>query len=140
MKAKTSFSEKLYALREMNHESQADVAYRTGLTQTSISRWERDSKKHQPKPSQMLALARHFRVPLDWLADDTQAFPPPFGASEEEKVIFRLVNDLGLKEAYRRLIQAAPEVVMHPQPQPPGPDQSRDDGQPYRRRHRRGGA
>jgi transcriptional regulator with XRE-family HTH domain len=53
-----------------------------GTTEGSLRQIE-GGKIRSPRSSLLLSIARHFKVPLDWLADDKAGWPPP--ATEGEK-------------------------------------------------------
>ena len=50
-------------LREQRGETQLHLAVAIGVTPTTIFNWERG--QHEPKASQLRALARHFNVSMD---------------------------------------------------------------------------
>jgi transcriptional regulator with XRE-family HTH domain len=50
-------------LREKRGETQLQVAVAIGVTPTTVFNWERG--QHEPKASQLRALARHFEVSMD---------------------------------------------------------------------------
>ena len=50
-------------LREQRGETQLHVAVAIGVTPATVFNWERG--RHEPKASQLRALARHFGVSMD---------------------------------------------------------------------------
>src|SRR5262245_39172137 len=64
----------------LDHDlSGAGLARRLGVTQQRFARWA--AGETLPDYRVVLALARHFAVPLDWLLDDEAAYPPPAGTA-----------------------------------------------------------
>lgn len=65
--------------------SGAEIARHCGVSEASITRWKKDRNydKHgaeviyQPMLWQAKIIADLFGVPLEWLADDGQHYPPP---------------------------------------------------------------
>ena len=109
------FGEKLRRLRGSSSYKAVSVA--CGCSGEHVRRLEQN--KACPNVLLALRLARHFGVPLDWLADDTQNWPPP--ATEEQRIsdIIKetltargLSRELGpeeieLLQTYRRLGKSA---------------------------------
>jgi transcriptional regulator with XRE-family HTH domain len=88
-------------------ESQARAARAIGVDASQFSKWLKG--KGVPTAAQLLALARHLGLPMEYLADDALDAPPATSASAEltadQRTILQVVDDLGLsrKEAVRRL-------------------------------------
>jgi hypothetical protein len=64
-------------------------------------------------------VADHFAVPLEWLTDDAQDWPPPKvgkvasdGLSFEDRHVLTLVSAIGFDEAIKRLTLAKHPVVI----------------------------
>jgi transcriptional regulator with XRE-family HTH domain len=102
--------EKLERLRERDGLTVDQVADRLDLHRTQYHRYEKGgdasgAKTRGPKYGELLAMARLYGVPMEWLADDAQNWPPPTGAGEVEKAIYLAVRTMGPEEAYRRLMR-----------------------------------
>lgn len=67
-----TFAEKLTRLTEDRHK--AKVSRRAGLPSTAI--YDYVSKGFRPRAEPALRLARVLGVSVEWLIDDTQAWPP----------------------------------------------------------------
>ena len=61
-------------LRERRGWTQLEVAHRLGVTPLTVSNWERG--RHEPKASQLRALARLFEVSMDEIAFGTEGGEP----------------------------------------------------------------
>ena len=59
----TYFSKNLKDLREYENISQLELSKRTGISQSSIARWELD--KTQPTIKDVVTLAKYFNVSID---------------------------------------------------------------------------
>jgi len=81
------FSEKL--LKLLHGTKATAVAQAAGVGRTAISKYLHNDS--MPSADAALRLARHFRVPLEWLVDDAQDWPAP--ASEN-----RYVSDVSDEE------------------------------------------
>jgi transcriptional regulator with XRE-family HTH domain len=99
------FATKIKALRKFRKTSQEDLAPMLGITQSGVSQVLRNK---DTKLSHGLALAKHFEVSLDYLAD-----PEIPVLSQEELAINKMVRDIiasiGPQQAYRRLLNLPPE-------------------------------
>lgn len=73
--AAVKFSEKLRKLTEAEQGSRAEIARRAGLKPSLLNNYV--NRGSAPMAGAALALARYFRVPLDWLIDDSQDPPAP---------------------------------------------------------------
>lgn len=97
------FTEKLARLTDDLNKSQ--VARDAGLSPTAISDYLQ--KGYIPRIDNALALARALKVPLDWLADNDQDWPPPTSPGAP----LSTVSDRDLMtEACRRYLVAATDV------------------------------
>ncbi len=70
-----AYGEKLARLRADRGLSYAEVAARVGCSGPHVRRLEKQGANASTLIS--LGIARLFAVPLDWLADDAQGWPPP---------------------------------------------------------------
>jgi transcriptional regulator with XRE-family HTH domain len=101
--------------------NQVDLEREAGLPKNKISKWKGDEKGGEPTARQALAIARAIKVPLDWLCDDTQDYPPPPAVvtsptrSEVIALAERAARILGEDEVIRRLLTSP--SVERPQPQ-----------------------
>lgn len=66
---------KIKKLREENHWSQSDLARKTGIPQPTIWRLEKGDIQ-QPKADTLLSLASVFKVPIDYLVQDSYELQP----------------------------------------------------------------
>lgn len=104
-----TLGDELREARERLGLSQPEVARRVGVTQDTVSNWERD--KHQPKSR--LAKVRQV-LHLDTAATPTEA---PTGADSVEGLLDdpQRVSDLALLNALgRRLMRSAPAIPPIP--------------------------
>jgi transcriptional regulator with XRE-family HTH domain len=99
-----TFAEKLDKLIEMRGTSQSKLARIVGIHQQAISAMTRG--KQEPYLRQGLALAKALEVPLEYLADDAIDSLPPAVLAERERMVWEIVRDIGVDEAWRRLIAA----------------------------------
>ena len=60
------FAERLKDLRMESNLTQKQLASKLGVTHASVSRWESDI--HEPKQSELVAVAKFFRVSTDYLS------------------------------------------------------------------------
>lgn len=60
------FSERLKELRLEKNLSQEQLSHETGLSQSSITKWEREER--DPTLKALIALADFFQVTIDYLA------------------------------------------------------------------------
>lgn len=125
--------QKLLKLRESKGLSQARLAALTPvrkakggyLHETQYRRYE-EGKGVVPPPV-LLTFARYFGVSVEWLADESQGWPPPEAKdpdddkeerepgetlSDADRIILKSARMLGHDEAMRRLLQAPVEPVL----------------------------
>lgn len=76
---------KLTTYLQKNGVSQQQLAILTGLEESKISRLV--TGKSKPFLADGLAIARALDLPLVWLADDTQPWPPPDGPGKPLGVV-----------------------------------------------------
>jgi transcriptional regulator with XRE-family HTH domain len=70
-------SKKLRRLRtQLGNPSKAEVARHVGTTGQTIGQIEAGNRA-QPAIPTLIGLAKFYRVPLDWLLDDSEEWPPP---------------------------------------------------------------
>ena len=105
----------------------ADVARRTGLHPSRISRWL--DGQGEPNLVQFRALV----MALESSADDMLGLSPPIKLDEDQQFILKAVSDMGYAEARRRLlgigrpaIEALPTVPRETQ-KPVSPPASQPD-------------
>jgi len=60
-----TFGERLRALRDHHHQSQSELAEFIGVSKGAVSQWELDDVR--PTWENLMHLAEHFNVTLDWL-------------------------------------------------------------------------
>lgn len=88
-------------------ETQAKAARAIGVDASQFAKWLKG--RGRPTVEQLLSLARHLDVPMDYLADDQMSSPPRVDSSSQitadQRVILQVIEDLGLtrREAIRRL-------------------------------------
>jgi transcriptional regulator with XRE-family HTH domain len=133
--------EKIAWLCDREGTTQARVEEIAHLSAGRISKWL--AGQGEPTARQALKIARHFGVPVEWLADDAQDVPPPV-QSEDERIVLAIYHDLGLSraEAVRRLsVPVSPTIRGEPAPRHGDPvagvqplDGDAEDGPPSRRR------
>ncbi len=63
-----SFSDKIYALRNQSHLSQAELAERLKVSRQTISKWEIGSS--YPEIDKLIAISNFFHVTTDYLLKD----------------------------------------------------------------------
>jgi transcriptional regulator with XRE-family HTH domain len=111
----TTFGEKLLALAAERRLKYPDLAAIAGTSTGTIDRWVNHGKS--PRLDQVVAYARHFGVPVGYLADDAQETIEPAGdgLTEGERILVEVFRglDIGSAEAIRRL-HAAPEKAPAP--------------------------
>jgi transcriptional regulator with XRE-family HTH domain len=98
------FTEKLAKLTEGKNKQK--LGEDAGLPQTAISNYI--SKGNVPRVDSALALARALNVPLEWLVDDEQDWPPPSG--DTNSLTIASDDDL-MREVCRRFRMEALRVV-----------------------------
>lgn len=106
-------------LFELRHTSGNQLAQQIGLSPTAVNRLK-NGETDDPGVSKLLAIARALDVPLEWLADDTQEWPPPSlersSASVLEDVCgpqaWQFLQDLGDTTATLAMIGAAYRFVF----------------------------
>jgi len=76
---------KLTAYLQENGVSQQQLAIMTGFKESKISRLATGVSK--PFLADGLAIARALDLPLTWLADDTQPWPPPEGTGKPRGIV-----------------------------------------------------
>ena len=115
-----SFGDKICRLR--GDRSYAAIGAAAGCSGEHIRRLEHDHAR--PNVSLALRLAREFDVSLDWLADDSQGWPPPqseaqrtFDIVKQALTIGGLLGEVSADEReiladYRRLDDEAKARVM----------------------------
>ncbi len=79
-----TIGEKLHRLRARAGDSYAKVG-RVVSRSTNAIRDVEAGRTAQPSIQFAAGIARHYGVPLDWLADDAQGWPPPL--SEKDKAV-----------------------------------------------------
>jgi transcriptional regulator with XRE-family HTH domain len=111
------FADKVERLRERDGDSLRTLARIVGAKSPStVERWFKEG--YEPKLAQLLALARHYNVPVEWLIDPEAEWPPPVGGSEAERdawKAFSMIGErVGWEEVYRRLIGIADVKMEKP--------------------------
>lgn len=72
----STLGEKLKHLRIRHGDMTAVALARVaGVSKQTMSLWLKGERR--PSIDEGLRMARYFKVPLDWLADDTADYPPP---------------------------------------------------------------
>lgn len=136
-------SDKLLHLRTERGLTIQQAADALGLHKTQYDRYEREggggAGTRGPTYERALALARYFKVPMEWLCDDEADWPPPVGATDAEQALWTVVKRMGAERALDRLMgadagsQASPQSQqgqpgkMSLEPGPPRPRISRQD-------------
>jgi transcriptional regulator with XRE-family HTH domain len=83
--------------------NQSEVSRKTGISQSAIS--EMISGKRNPYAWQAAAIARALGVSCDYLLfDDLESIPRP-ELTDEERELVKLIREMGVVEARRRLLQ-----------------------------------
>jgi hypothetical protein len=85
------FTQKLIHLTANLNKSK--LATEAGLPATAISNYI--TKKQIPRGDSALVIARALKVPLEWLLDDTQEWPPPPTTSASSMSTDQLAEELG---------------------------------------------
>lgn len=57
--------------------TQIAVSSKSGVSQSAISDYVNEENPSRPRGNNALKLAKIFGVPLEWLLDDKQDWPPP---------------------------------------------------------------
>ncbi|MHC5540485.1 helix-turn-helix domain-containing protein, partial [Singulisphaera rosea] len=123
------FGEKLVSLLEKKQRTQYDLAAIVGRSQSRVSKWS--NGVGHPTPSDMLAIARYFDVPMEFLADDSwdeydgdeernsreaAPAPPPLPSpsappwppvqqmSGAEQLLWEAIRRIGVHEALNRIL------------------------------------
>jgi transcriptional regulator with XRE-family HTH domain len=104
---------------------QADLAEMIQVTPQRVSHWFNGTG--QPKPDQLLRIARALDVSMEFLADDGLAESPPQEFTEDERYILRVVRSLAIDAD-----TAVQRLTMSPLAKPIGP--TYDDGKQKRER------
>jgi transcriptional regulator with XRE-family HTH domain len=103
-----NLTDKLLRLRTERGLTIQQVADGLGLHKTQYDRYERggggESGTRGPTYERVLRLARYYKVPIEWLCDDEQGWPPPIGSTEVEQAIWVAVRRLGPERALDRLM------------------------------------
>jgi transcriptional regulator with XRE-family HTH domain len=100
------FAEKL--VRATAEQNKAKVSRAAGLPPTAISNYI--TKKQLPRADTALALARALGVPLEWLIDDAQDWPPPNPRTDAKPATMLTDSDL-MREVLRRRRLALAELL-----------------------------
>lgn len=79
------FTEKLRALVEASGRSRLSIARDAGLSEAAVSNYI--NAGHTPRADTALKLARALRVPVEWLIDDAQDWPPPQSPDELRRLL-----------------------------------------------------
>jgi transcriptional regulator with XRE-family HTH domain len=117
MKAEKMIAKMLAAMTARGWD-QKELARSVGLPEGRVTKWKSTG---EPTARQALAIARALGVSLEWLADDTQDYPPPpsEGGTPSGREVHALlevaIEVLGREEVLRRLL--ASSDVERPQPQ-----------------------
>ena len=125
--AKQAMARALAAAMEWREVSQGELGRRVGIKQQAISKIL--AAEQRLYADQFLAICDALEVPADWLiraAEGPAPSPDDFRLRAE---IERIIALVGLGEAYRRLVVAAPAAVPQPRagekaplvPDPPTP-------------------
>lgn len=90
--------DKLVRLMAARDEPQSRVARAIEVDPSQYAKWLKG--KGRPTVPQLLGLARHFGVPMEFLADDAMVDPPPLKpplAPDEQTVVtvYRVLRDAG---------------------------------------------
>jgi transcriptional regulator with XRE-family HTH domain len=104
------FTEKLKRLTD--DMGKARVSQDAGLPNSAISNYI--SKEQMPRGDKALALARALKVPLEWLLDDRQDWPPPaLGAPPDDRLadIKDTVLMRELARRYRRELMNMKDLI-----------------------------
>jgi transcriptional regulator with XRE-family HTH domain len=127
------FHLKLTGVIDARGESQRDVARVAGVSHTTANRWCAGSGI--PDMREAALLARHYGVPLEFLADDAQDEPPALDPAEAK--LLELARRIGVEVAIDRILANVPAPpaappgrrYVHAEPAaPPAPRQRRKPG------------
>jgi DNA-binding transcriptional regulator YdaS (Cro superfamily) len=112
---------KVKRLAEENRVQQVALASLLGVLPKRVSFWFGGTGELDAY--QARKVAEHFAVPLDWLTDDAQDWPPPQpgkvasdALSFEDRHILTLVGVIGFDESIRRLTQVRQPVIEYLDP------------------------
>jgi len=87
-------------LRKLTHgKNRAEIARLSGLKPTVLNNYV--YRGSEPMGGIALKLARVLKVPVDWLLDDEQGWPPPTGDEEQQSLTFLSGTQLMLELARR---------------------------------------
>lgn len=107
-----TFSEKLLALAHAHRIRYEELGAIVGASKGSVDRWV--NRGVSPRLDQVVTYARHFNVPVAYLADDAQDTLEPAASdlSPAEQAILDVVRTIGDPgEVLRRLFVATPAPV-----------------------------
>jgi transcriptional regulator with XRE-family HTH domain len=104
-----TFTEKLARLTADKNKS--SLAKAAGLPATAISNYI--SRKYIPRADTALRIAKALNVPLEWLADDAQPWPPPKGSKPSPSFLSDddLMRETALR--FRRDAMRLAEIAEH---------------------------
>lgn len=98
--------DKIDAALDARGLTQAALERLTGLAENRISKWK-DGKGY-PDLEQARRIAKTLDVPLEWLADDAQDWPPPRNIDDSRWLwLVQAADVLGFDEIQRRILNAA---------------------------------
>lgn len=100
-----TFAEKLLALAHAHRIRYEELGAIVGASKGSVDRWV--NRGVSPRLDQVVTYARHFNVPVAYLADDAQdePEPTPAGLPRDEELLLEIFRGLEISpaEAIRRL-------------------------------------
>ncbi len=102
-----NFNEKLQRLVSEQSLNKSKASRDAGLPESTISSYLAKPES-LPRVDIALKIARVLGVPLDWMADDSQDFPPP----SDSRSIGTVPDDVLMQEACRRLANQAKRVAF----------------------------
>lgn len=103
-----SFSEKIYALRNQSHLSQAELAERLKVSRQTISKWEIGSS--YPEIDKLIAISKFFHVTTDYLLKDDA--PAGFCANLDRLVLEFLGSAQDMEKVSGELINIMRDGVI----------------------------
>lgn len=118
-----------------------DLERAAGLPFKKVAKWySAPEKRKNPvvlEHAVALNIARALHVPVEWLIDDAQDWPPPAGTGDDQLVL-AMARTIGLERARLRLMHPAPGEDAYATPAPALPP-ARRVSQPEPRRPGRSG-
>ncbi len=104
-----TFEEKLKEW--LKGRSRAGLARLANLRPTVINNYLTGERRSAPMAQTALKLARAMSVPLEWLVDDKQGWPPPDSIREREEAATKLPDQQIIREFLRRRLLAQMDLA-----------------------------